>query len=172
MKNNIVIVLVFFFFSCQKEEKASFKTFEISYTDGWLTEYSFLIDSTGKYYCKRLVDYPSTGKLSDSIFNKVNLFAKDILQNKYNDSIGNECFDCSIIGLKIKAKDRIIVLDKKYYTDKKLYEIVKPLEFFFNEGKHKEVDTIIYFETEKAIAPPMPLPYSEYKKRMDSLNKK
>ena len=165
MKNKIVIILVFFFFSCQKEKKASFKTFEISYTDGWISDYSFLIDSTGKYYCKRLVDYPSIGKLPDSIFFQINNLSHEILRIKKFDSIKNNCFDCSILSIKVKDRNEEIIIYQKGNVDKKYNKLTFLLGRFLEKVENRKKDTLICFETESAIVPPMPLPYSEYKKR-------
>lgn len=157
-----IIVLIGFLFlvlGCQQKEadKPSFDTFEISYTDGWITKYSFLMYSSKKYYCKTGNYYPQTGVLPDSIFQMADkLASEELLKNQKKDSIKANCYDCPILSIKINSKNKKVILYQKGSADNEFDNLIVSLSRFYEISKHKEIDSMVVFETENAIAPPFP----------------
>jgi hypothetical protein len=157
------VVLTFCVCSCSDNYKKlvpspKFKTFEISYTNGWTKGFSFIVDSNKIYFSPKKLDSMFYGILPDSIFNLIdNIFLK-IKSDTTIKSKDQGCVDCSIISIQVVAKEDTICINQTGDLDKIFLSVIRSLQTFLDNGRLQPTRATIFLETQKSVSPtPTPM---------------
>lgn len=165
MRSLSLLMLVFapLICSCADQSKptnqtSKFKSFEISYTDGWIKRFSFLVDSSKTYLVPTSWDSAFSGILPDTIFDLLDSTYRTILSDTSIKSIDSNCFDCSIIAVQIVTSNDTVWIYQEGVISKEFRPVIKSLQTFLDSGNHRQIKSDIILETRWVIMPPPPPP--------------
>ena len=168
MTTRLLLCIIGFVFivSCSnkertKENDTSFTSYELSFTDGWSTRFSFSVDSSKFFLGTYKFDTLRYGVLPDSIFEIVNKNALKLLTDKSIPNTNIKCYDCpSISILVISNKDTMRLLQKGQVSDSIFFGLVDVLSDFLASRNNNSWKVLPFpqtlFETLQPIIPPLP----------------
>ncbi len=81
----------------KQKEIFNFTTYELSFSDGWSTRFSFSIDTSKVYLASYKFDTLKYGILPDSIFKIINKNAFQLFNDTTIKNKNKKCYDCSEI---------------------------------------------------------------------------
>ncbi|MFZ1799295.1 MAG: hypothetical protein WAU24_05470 [Chitinophagaceae bacterium] len=156
-----IITLLTLFSNCTekpvtKNNSPSFKSFVISYSNGWAKGFSIFIDSSKIYFSPQQRDTTYYGILPDSIFKMVDTISLKIQSNKNIKSKVKSCVDCSVLAMMIITKNDTIRIKPNEDFDKLFYPLINNLQKFIDSSKHQYIHAFIRLETESIVSPPPP----------------
>lgn len=131
----------------EKKPQVSFKTFEISYSNGWTPGFTILIDSNKVYFSHYTLDSIFYGILPDSIFSLVDSSAIDIKKDTTIKSNKFDCDDCATIAIRIETLSDTIKIFRAGGIHPKLSKLVATLSEFNNAIVHNQIPSQITFKT-------------------------
>jgi hypothetical protein len=165
------IVGLVFIVSCSNKERTkknntSFTSYELSFTDGWSTRFSFSVDSSRFFLGTYKFDTLRYGVLPDSIFEMVDKNAFNLLTDKSVPNTNIKCYDCPSISILVNSnQDTVRLLQKGQVSDTLFFGLVDVLSNFLaskNNGSWKVIPfPQLLFETLQPIMPPLPPPIRE-----------
>jgi hypothetical protein len=129
----------------------AFKSFEISYTDGWIKGFSFLADSNKIYFSPRRFDTTYYGILPDAIFKMLDTAFLRIRNNQAVKSKDEGCVDCSVLAIKIISSSDTIRINQTGYLDKIFNPLIKTLQKFIDSSKHQSIRSVLWLDTKSIV---------------------
>ncbi len=150
-------------YGCADQSKTTnqtnrFESFEISYTDGWIKRFSFLVDSSKTYLAPTRWDSAYSGTLPDTIFALLDSTYRRILCDSSIKSIDPDCYDCSVVAIQIVIQNDTIRIYQEGDISKEFRPIIKSLQTFLDSGSHQKIKSDIFLETRSMTMPPPPPP--------------
>jgi hypothetical protein len=130
-----------------------FRTFEMSYTNGWAKDFSFFVDSNKIFFSPYNIDSTYYGVLPDSIFSLIDSFVFNLSDDTTMKSNDNTCFDCSVVAIQIVTKIDTTRINQTRNIDKAIWIIVNSLQSFIDNGKHNKINSLTFLETRNIIKP-------------------
>jgi len=154
--------LAIFIWSCVDQTHStnattSFKTFEISYTNGWTRGFSFIVDSNKIYLSPQRFDTTYYGIIPDSVFKIIDTTFSKIRLDTNIKSKDEGCVDCSVLAVKIVASGDTIRINQTGDLDKVFYPLIELLQSFIREGNHQTIKAAVFLETQSVVMPPPPI---------------
>jgi hypothetical protein len=132
----------------------SFKSFEISFTNGWAKGFSFFVDTNKIYFSPHGLDTANYGVLPDSIFKIIDSNCEKIQSDTTIKSKDAGCVDCSVAAIKIISKGDTTRINQTGDIDKEIVAIVKSLQKFIDSSRHETIGAVIILETRFVVSPP------------------
>jgi hypothetical protein len=133
-----------------------FKSFEIGYTNGWTHEFSFWMDSNKIFLSPQKFDTIKYGILPDSISRLIDTTLLKIISDTTVKSKDDGCEDCAIIALQAIIGTDTISIHQIGDIDKRLWPVIRTLQYFVDSNNHPTMHAILFLETQKAVFPPPP----------------
>jgi hypothetical protein len=155
------ILLTIAFYSCSDKSPATkhtptFKSFEISYTNGWTRGFSFIVDTNKIFFSPQRFDTTYYGILPDSICDMLDTTLLKIRSNQNIKSKDEGCVDCSVLGIKIISSGDTTRINQTGDLDNIFYPIIKSLQRFIDNNKHQTIQAVIRLDTKSVVTPPPP----------------
>lgn len=132
---------------------ANFKTFEISYTNGATTSFTFSVDTNKIYFLTGRADTTYYGLLPEEIVNLIDTTALQITHNTNIKSNDLDCYDCSMVATKIVTGKDTIRINQAGQIDSLFFPVIETLQNFISNGHHQKIQAILLLETESVIIP-------------------
>lgn len=156
---SFVLIVMTVFCGCldrttNQNGNTNFKSFEISHTNGGTASFTFSVDTNKIYFIPGRADTTYYGLLSDDI---VNLLDTTVLQITHNTKIKSndlDCYDCSVVAIKIVSGRDTIRISQAGQIDSLFYPIIETLQNFISTGHHQKTQAILLLETQSVIMPP------------------
>lgn len=148
----------------KQKEIFNFTTYELSFSDGWSTRFSFSIDTSKVYLASYKFDTLKYGILPDSIFKIINKNAFQLFNDTTIKNKNKKCYDCSEISvLAILKGDTVGVVQKGDVSDTVFFPVVYSIYNYLETSKsswkwYPFPHSQLLFETSKSIMPPLPPP--------------
>ncbi len=136
-----------------KVRKASFDYFELSYFNGSGVSLSFRVDSNRIFFLPTHWDSLKYGILPDSIFYSIDTTVYLLQNNTITKSINKFCHDCPSLALNVKTGQDTIKVFQDGRIDKRLWKVVKQLEFFADSVGHNYTSAFMRLETMEKLIP-------------------
>lgn len=157
----ISILLTVAFYSCSDKtltvnQPSTFKSFEISYTDGWTKTFSFFVDANKIYFSPQRWDTTYYGILPDSLFKMLDTTFSNIRNDRTVKSKDGGCVDCSVLAVKIIADSDTIRINQTGDLDGIFYPMVKSLQKFIDSSNHQAIRAVVWMDTQSIVTPPPP----------------
>jgi hypothetical protein len=134
----------------------SFKSFEISFTDGWKKEFSFFVDTNKIYFSPVRSNKTYYGILPDSIFKILDSCFLRIHNDTAIKSTHEVGEDVSILSLKIVTNSDTIFINQTNDINKVFFPVIKAIQKFIDSDKRSIIHSDIFLETQ-AFVRPMPI---------------
>lgn len=158
----LLVFIVISFTNCNNEivnndkttfKKATFTSFELSYTNGWEKRITFYVDSNKTYFTP-LESYYNLkyGILPDSIFNVFDSIALKIKNKKIGDIDKSFC-DCPMLRIKLIYDNDTIKLKQLGNLDKSNHSLIDELFTFKSKCNGMILYSSAYFETKSLLYP-------------------
>src|SRR5690242_14830862 len=150
--------------SPKPDETFNFTTYEVSFSDGWSTRFSFSIDTSKVYLASYKFDTLRYGILPDSVFKIINKNAFLLFNDTTITNKNKECYDCSKISVLATLKgDSVSVVQKGYVSDTIFFPVVYAIYNYLEMSRsswkwYPFPHSPLLFETSKSIMPPLPPP--------------
>jgi hypothetical protein len=155
----VASLIVALLFSCSDKPKPgypkNFVSLEISYTDGWTTAISFLVDSNGVFFSPATSDSIKYGIMPDSTFDIINISLGKIENDSTVTSRDDGCVDCSVLAMKAIFKTDTLTIRQVGEISPPLWTLVQTLKDFVGKSRHSLTHSVLFLETEKAVSPPL-----------------
>jgi hypothetical protein len=141
----------------KKNKAVGFKSFEISYTDGWVKSFSLFADSNKIYFLQQKWDTAHFGILPDTICTLLNTaFLKIHADNQIKSRDGN-CVDCQILALKITSQSGTTIINQSGDLDSMFRPLITSLQTFIDSAKHQSIRATVWLDTKFIVSPPPPI---------------
>jgi len=155
------ILLTNITFGCSNSDLAEYKTttfksFEVSYTNGWTKGFSLFVDSNKIYLLPQRWDTTYFGILPDTIFRIIDTTFLKIQSDKQIKSKDGGCVDCPILALKIISKGDTIRINQIGKLDSIFYPLIKSLQTFVDKSRHQSIRSVVWLDTKFIVSPPPP----------------
>jgi hypothetical protein len=133
----------------------SFKSFEMSYTNGWLGSFSFFIDTNKVFFAPKYQDSVFYGVVPDSIFAIVDLSFQHIKKDRKNlkDIIEN-CSDCDDIAVETIIGSDTLRFRQRGKINNVFARLIKPLRNYIDSNKQSSLHAYMFFNTYNRLHPP------------------
>lgn len=154
------ILLTFFsgiLFSCSPavDHSPSFKHFEISYTNGWTSGFTFVVDTNRIYFSPQKDGVTYYGIASDTIVRMLDTAFLKVRNGRGLTSKDDGCVDCPVLAVKVISGGDTIRITQTGKVDRGFYPIVKALQEFIDNGQHQSIPSDGWFETRPVVVPPV-----------------
>jgi hypothetical protein len=134
----------------------TFKSFEVSYTNGWTRGFSFIVDTNKIFFSPQRLDTIYYGILPDTICKMLDTTFLKIHNNQNIKSKDEGCMDCSVLSIKIISNGDTTRINQIGDLDNIFYPLIKSLQTFIDSNKHQTIQAVIQLETRLVVAPPPP----------------
>jgi hypothetical protein len=152
------------------KQKISFDKFEISYTNGWTENFSYLVDSNKIFF------FPTTtgvyyGSIPDSIFSTIDSVAYRIINDSSINFRIHRCYDCRELAFKIIKNKDTIRLYQSWEIDSIFGKLIAQLTEFKATKNTFALSVFLDLETRDAITrtPLSPKEFEKQKKEMKKI---
>ena len=157
----LIIFLTIAFYSCSDKtpttnRTSTFKSFEISYTNGWTKGFSLFVDTSKIYFSPQRWDTTYYGILPDTIFKMLDTTFLKIQADKNIKSKDEGCVDCSVLAIKIVANGDTTRIQQTGNLDNLFYPLIKTLQHFIDSNKHQKIKAVVWLDTKSIVTPPPP----------------
>lgn len=146
--------------SC-KTNSDNFEKFEISSTDGWIENYSFILYKDSSFILKKSPKN-EWGKLNESEFQSLLSQIQEVKNKKLNSKT-ETCYDCSKVSIKITSKNDTLKIIQKGDISKEIDDLKILIKKITFNKKNFILKTYETFETQKDLEPPFPPKILNYK---------
>jgi hypothetical protein len=155
------LLAVTVFYGCSdrttiQKDTAQFNTFEISYSNGWFSHFSFIADTNNIYFFTGSTDTTYYGILSPETIHLLNTTASKVKQNTIQSN-DLACLDCQALAVKIVTNGDTIQIHQFGELDTLFTPVIAALQKLLHEGKHQHIPAFLLPETKSIIVPPPPL---------------
>jgi hypothetical protein len=134
----------------------TFKSFEISYTNGWTRGFSFIVDTNKIYFSPQRWDITYYGILPDTIFKMLDTTFFKIRSDQNIKSKDEGCVDCSVLAIKIISNGDTTRINQVGDLDNIFYPLIKSLQKFIDSSKHQTIQAMVLLDTKSIVTPPPP----------------
>jgi hypothetical protein len=135
----------------------NFKSFEISYTNGWTKGFSLLVDSNKIYFSQQKSDTIYFGILPDTIFKVIDGLVLIIVNDRTLKSKNRGCEDCSVVAIQALIKTDTIRINQSGDVDEVFWPVINIIQTFIDKGKHQKIRSLFFFETTSSVNPSPPI---------------
>ncbi len=133
----------------------AFKSFEISYSNGWTKSFSFIVDSNKIYFSPQRGDTAYYGSLPDTVLKVFETtFLKISDQTIQSKDAG--CVDCSVVAIKIVSNGDTTRIQQLGGLDHIFYPLIRTVQRFLDSSKHQTIQAVVRLETKSIVTPPPP----------------
>lgn len=133
-----------------------FNSFEISYSDGWLNNYTLLVDSNKKYiYSNNIKSYYS-GTISDTIFSLIGQTFNRIRNDSTFITSYHDCYDCDAVAIKIVTYTDTTRILQTENINSSIIPLINVLKSFKVDDSIEMTKSYIHFESRNILVPPPP----------------
>ena len=158
----ILALFAIFTLSCKDKPKPkhpkNFISLEISYTDGWTTALSFLVDSNGVFFSPATSDSIKYGILPDSILEIINASLLEIRNDKTIKSKDDGCLDCPVLAVKAIILNDTLNVHQVGEISPRLWALMQTLKEFVGKPGYSRLHSVLFLQTREVVsAPPSPL---------------
>ncbi len=156
-----LLIIIISFNNCTDKSTSvnssiAFKSFEISYTNGWSSGFSILVDTNKIYFSPQLSDFSYYGILPDTIFDLLDTTFLKIRSDSNIKSKDSGCVDCPSLAIQIISNDDTLRIKQTGSFDKIFYPVIKSLRNFIESSKHQKIHGIFLLDTRSVITPQPP----------------
>lgn len=156
-----IILFTIIIYSCSGKRailknSPTFRSFEISYTNGWTKGFSFIVDTNKIFFSPQKQDTTYYGILPDTIFKIFDTIFQEIRSDQSIKSKDEGCVDCSVLAVKIISNGDTTRIIQIGDLDNVFYPLIKSLQKFIDSSKHQTIPGVVWPDTKSIVAPPPP----------------
>ena len=133
----------------------NFESFEMSYSNGWTINLSFLVDSNKIYFSPKESDTSVYGILPDSIFLLIDSVCSEMVHNNII-SKNSGCLDCPVMAVRVITKKDTIQAKQTGDIDHIFLALIKNMQDFLHSGKHSLINSNLLLQTQRSVSYPVP----------------
>ncbi len=133
---------------CCNDTPKQLEYFEMSYSNGWLGDYSFAIKNSREYYLEKQ-GHISTGKLSKREFDKLTMQIFEI--KNANLKSNKDCCDVDSFSLILNANSDTLKIVQQGKIDDRIIKLSQTVENFFSYNSNQASDSLYNFKTKSDI---------------------
>ena len=138
----------------------NFKIFEIAYSNGWSSGFSFRADTNKIYFAPGRADTAYYGLLPVEIVNLLDTTVSKISSDINIKSNDIDCLDCASLAICIVSNGDTIRIKQSGDIDPLFEPIIDSLQNFIVNGEHQRIQALLMLEAKSILLPPPP-PYIE-----------
>ena len=161
----LLLLLVLALCSCvntqtKRTAEPNYEVFEVSYTNGWTSNFSVLTDSNRFYIAPGPGDTTFYGLLPIEIVNLLNTTVSELRTASKIKSRNEDCTDCAALAIRVVAEGDTMRINQYGSIDSLFYPLVESLLNHIENGDHQRLRALVLLETHAVVVPPSP-PYVE-----------
>jgi hypothetical protein len=131
-----------------------FKYFEMSYKDGWVSSFSFSVDSNNIFFTQGKFDTVYYGILPDTLSRRIDSVLSIVQKDTSIHSNNEKCDDCTVVSIIASTGVDTLKLIQHGRISRTLFSLTEPIRKFIDSNKHDYFAIYNQYKTANDVFPP------------------